>query len=485
MGCAASTSVPICQSGAASRGMTNYQVPTATRGFHDQYVLGVKLGRGAFAQVREVFPVNATEAPCRGMAVKIIGLCDSETGELSRKAQEDVNNEVDLWKTTVGSSHIIQLYDVFLSSSLAYMVMERCSTGLFHYLENSPCFNEQLLRKILHDMVTGIRQLHMHLVVHRDIKPDNFMIAMDPNQTVKLCDFGLSGRRSGTKKLHGNYGTAPFMCPEMLLRSEYDEKADIWSLGVIAYVLIFGCFPYQPKEPSSKNMKNAIIDGASPRYVPVGRRIHGLDASFRSGDAVEFVKILLNRQPRQRPSAVDVLSMSYVNLSTPIDYPEGAELPSLRPMLYSARRVGAFEVRNNGKVVDIDTELAQMQMEKHGKPLPESTKRSQDTADASSINVGAFLCVDREDTSNTSTALGTASSSGSLAPSSLSAVRSTCSNLDDHKRQPSAASTTWGPSGSGWSKTPSNVFSIENSFSTNPSTSNTFHLSGNALHADV
>mmetsp|Transcript_70118 Transcript_70118/g.110725 ORF Transcript_70118/g.110725 Transcript_70118/m.110725 type:complete len:424 (-) Transcript_70118:37-1308(-) len=408
MGCA--SSAPICQREASAHAVMTE--------FHDQYVLGVKIGCGTFAQVRDILPIHlkrrvrfsTEEAPISDKAVKIVGFCNFGTGEVDLKLQEHTTIEASLWKKAAGCSHIIQLYDVFFSSGLAYMVMERCCGDFYQHLDNSQELNEQFLRKVFLDMVTGIRQLHMRHMVHRDIKPTNFMIAADQNKTVKLGDFGLAARLPSIRKVHGTCGTAPFMCPEMLEHDECDEKADVWSLGVIAYVLLFGSFPYTPKTPNSKNMKKAITDGLPPPYEPAKRGLVGPASHFRSGSALEFVKALLKRDPAERPSAAAVLSRTYLNFSTPLDRPDGTQLPCLRSMLHAARAVGAFEAHKCSNVLDVDAELNQRQMMKHGEPLPESQLQGQKSAGASGLKVEAWEYSLREDVSNASTAVETDSS---------------------------------------------------------------------------
>merc|ERR1719359_2544917 len=126
-------------------------------------------------------------------------------------------------------------------------------------------------------------------------------------------DFGLSAALPKQGKLPGVFGTAPFMCPEMLVGRWYDEKADVWSFAVICYVLMFGLFPYMPKQQSSKAMKQAIIEGTPPpTFEPVQKAL-GSSALYRSQDAVSMIQMLLNREPDDRPSAEDALHMTWMS----------------------------------------------------------------------------------------------------------------------------------------------------------------------------
>merc|ERR1719353_856031 len=161
--------------------------------------------------------------------------------------------------------------------------MEKCASGLLQALEKMPEINERGLGTVFAQMLLGISHCHGAKVVHRDVKPDNFLVGGEGGQTIKLGDFGLSAIMPKQGKLPGVFGTAPFMCPEMLVGRWYDEKADVWSFAVIVYVLLFGLFPYMPKQQSSKAMKQAIIEGGStpPSFEPFQKGISGA-ALFRS-----------------------------------------------------------------------------------------------------------------------------------------------------------------------------------------------------------
>jgi len=101
-------------------------------------------------------------------------------------------------------------------------------------------------------MVSAVKHLHQIGIVHRDLKPENFIMAeCSPDSEIKLIDFGLSQRFSGQEQhLHSIVGTPYYVAPEVL-RGDYDQKCDVWSLGVIMYILLCG---YPPFEGSENNM---------------------------------------------------------------------------------------------------------------------------------------------------------------------------------------------------------------------------------------
>jgi serine/threonine protein kinase len=371
MGCTASQSLQ-----APARVTSEEKV---VRDFFDKYCLGEKLGRGAFAQVRACTKISSKPsraesdeaAPRSEKAVKILDVRmkdnpDAEDTSLHNVAQK----EVSLWQAIGNNSNCIRLCDVFVGDGLYFMVMERCSSGLLQALEAMPEINECMIGNVCMQMLSGIAHCHSVRVVHRDVKPDNFLVGGADGRTVKLGDFGLSARMPKQGKLSGVYGTAPFMCPEMLNNKGHDEKADVWALAVIVYVFLYGRFPYMPKQQSSKAMKQAIIDGAAPSFEPVQLKSSSSVSQKRSPDAVSFARFLLNRDPEKRPSAEQALNMPWMRDITQGQHMRAADLPSLRPMLHQAKKVGAFEVRDPSNYSPVDKLLNSLHEARCGEPLP-------------------------------------------------------------------------------------------------------------------
>jgi serine/threonine protein kinase len=386
-------------------------------GFSDKYILGEKIGRGAFAQVHLATKVDheidghrhSGRNPSR--AVKILDV-RTKNGVALEKAAE---REATIWNTVGHHENCIHLYDIFFTPELSFMVMEKCCSGLLAHLEQIPEVNEQSLGKIFSQMLIAIAHCHSIGVVHRDIKPDNFLVGGEDGKTVKLGDFGLSAIMPSNGKLRGVFGTAPYMCPEMLSGRCCNEKADVWSLGVIVYVLIFGTFPYVPLEKTSKGMKQAIVDGATPKFKadPI---IRTTASSTRSERVVNFVKSLLTRDPSYRPSAMNAMKAKYMLAVEDPGQPLGTELPSLRSMVNSAKKVGAFEIRDSSKKTDVDSVLNEMQIEVHGTPVLETSKDAALFApkkSQKSVNTESW-----EASSNASTTIGsTSDTQGSMASS--------------------------------------------------------------------
>jgi serine/threonine protein kinase len=336
--------------------------------FHQQYLLMGKLGKGAFAQVHLCRRVCDGQVSSKDLAVKIADLRKHSGGrvteEVDMRAQRAVEKEVSIMRKVGPQTYCVHQKEAFLEGAFTYIVMEKCDSTLLSLLERSTGLTEGVLAKIFKDMLKGLSVIHKIGIVHRDVKPDNFLVSGDP-VNVKLCDFGLAAvlPHGEHPELTGVYGTAPFMSPEMLKAFPYGAKTDVWSMGVIVYVLLLGEFPYHPAESTSKAMKAAIVAGVP---APTFRPKLGLDMGGTlkiSPEANSFLQPLLARDPENRLTADGSLQHIWLGAKEPGSWGSA----SLRPMLYSAKRVGAFDTRNVNDSVpnDMDHFLAQMQSKYH------------------------------------------------------------------------------------------------------------------------
>jgi len=264
---------------------------------------------------------------------------------------------------------------VFYDDAFCFMVMEQCDRTLLCHLEQMTFLTEQSLGNIFSQMLMGIAHVHLMRVVHRDVKPDNFLVGGSDAQTIKLCDFGFAASLANEECLTGVFGTAPFMSPEMLMNLAYNEMIDMWSFAVTCFCLLFGNFPYKPKQRTPKSMKQAILQGSSVAFEPE-------DASMTSDSyskgALDFVKSLLNRHPAHRCSAADALHMEYMTASSQAPV---ATFPSLRGSLRHAKQNGAFQVHNLERHCGVDIKLSRLQLERHGVGLPMMQQYGSESSD--------------------------------------------------------------------------------------------------------
>ena len=147
----------------------------------------------------------------------------------------------------VDHPNIVKLKEVFFGSRTVYLVMELCEGGeLFDQVTNPSRkgFPEPQAAKLMRDMMSSVKYLHEHNIVHRDIKLENYLFEKPGTfSCLKLIDFGLSKHFDENETMRQLVGSAYYTAPEVL-NGDYDERCDIWSLGIIAYMLLCGSPPY-------------------------------------------------------------------------------------------------------------------------------------------------------------------------------------------------------------------------------------------------
>lgn len=160
-------------------------------------------------------------------------------------------------------------------------------------------------------MLLGIVHVHSKGIIHRDVKPENFLVA---DGTVKLCDFGMAEFMPAKKLLGGVYGTPPYMSPEMILRRGYDLGSDVWSYGVCMYLLQYGEYPYVPHVRTGTAMKELIAKG-----VPEPKFISKDALQLPRNECREFIRCMLNRDRKCRPSAETMLTHPFLAREVAVD----------------------------------------------------------------------------------------------------------------------------------------------------------------------
>ena len=145
--------------------------------------------------------------------------------------------------------NIIKLYDIFENEKYIYLIMELCTGGeLFNKIiektENGEIFSEREAANIFRQIILAISYCHNKKIAHRDLKPENLLLlSNDKNSPIKVIDFGMSKIYKEKNEMSDYVGTAYYISPEVL-EGKYDSKCDIWSAGVILYLLLSGTLPF-------------------------------------------------------------------------------------------------------------------------------------------------------------------------------------------------------------------------------------------------
>ncbi|CAO2178184.1 unnamed protein product [Urochloa humidicola] len=206
-----------------------------------RYRLGRLLGRGNFAKVYKAHKVSTGEV----VAIKVFNKDAVRRSGMSEK----VKTEVDVMRR-VHHPNVVRLHEVMATRSRIYFVMEYAAGGeLFARLAQSPRLPEPVARRYFQQLVTAVEFCHSRGVYHRDLKPENLLL--DARGDLKVSDFGLSALQDAAAGggaaalLQTACGTPAYVAPEVLLKRGYDgAKADIWSCGVILFVLMAGYLPF-------------------------------------------------------------------------------------------------------------------------------------------------------------------------------------------------------------------------------------------------
>jgi serine/threonine protein kinase len=255
--------------------------------FEQVYRLVKELGQGRFSRVVEAQNRDS------GLhyAVKIINKT-----ELKPEEKELLRTEIAILRL-VQHPHIIRLEDVFETSGTMYIVMELIRGGeLFDNIVGRSRFTEDEARQLVKPLVDAVAYLHSLGIVHRDIKPENILCG-DKVHDVSIADFGLSKLVHPNEVMTMPCGTLTYVAPEVLSMQGYHMEADMWSIGVIMYLVVRGRLPYDGDEQQAivQRILHEPLDfssGVWSRWSKVG---------------VEFIKKLLEKTPARRLTARQAL----------------------------------------------------------------------------------------------------------------------------------------------------------------------------------
>ena len=200
--------------------------------------------------------------------------------------------------------HIIRLYDFFVESSTYYLVMERMSGGeLFDRIVAKAYYNEKEARDVCKIVLEAVEYCHQNHVAHRDLKPENLLLlSEDDDSTVKIADFGFAKKVYSPQSLTTQCGTPGYVAPEILEGIPYDNRADMWSVGVILYILLGGYPPFI--ENNQRDLFRKIRKGEYEFHEEYWGTV--------STDAKELISHLLTVDPSRRLTAKDALENKWI-----------------------------------------------------------------------------------------------------------------------------------------------------------------------------
>ena len=254
-----------------------------------EYTLGKIIGKGSFGMVR----LGVHKATKQVRAIKIL-----KKNEVN---MESLINEISIL-SKLSHPSIMQLYEIFEDNLNVYIVSEYCKGGeLFDIISQKGSFTEKEACIIMKQLMSGICYCHQNGVVHRDLKPENILMESNSdNFSIKIIDWGCAKTIKKKEKLHQADGTSYYIAPEVL-RGNYDEKCDIWSCGVIFYILLCGYPPFNGE--NDEEIFEAVLKGEFEFPEEEWDSV--------SDDAKKLIKKMLTNNPQKRISALDSLKDSW------------------------------------------------------------------------------------------------------------------------------------------------------------------------------
>ncbi|XP_022961147.1 CBL-interacting serine/threonine-protein kinase 24 isoform X2 [Cucurbita moschata] len=229
-----------------------------------KYEMGRTVGEGTFAKVKFACNTETKE----GVAMKVM----AKSSILKHKMVEQIKREISIMKI-VRHPHIVRLHEVLASQTKIYIILEFVSGGeLYDKIVLHKKIPEFESRRYFQQLIDAVAHCHSKGVYHRDLKPENLLLDADGN--LKVSDFGLSAlSQQGVELLHTTCGTPNYVAPEVLRGQGYDgAAADIWSCGVILYVLMAGYLPFSESGLPTLNMKINAAEYSCPYWFSPGAK---------------------------------------------------------------------------------------------------------------------------------------------------------------------------------------------------------------------
>ncbi|KAK4412968.1 Calcium-dependent protein kinase [Sesamum alatum] len=254
------------------------------------YELGRELGRGEFG----VTYLCTDKATGEVFACKSI----SKKKLRTRVDIEDVRREVEIMRHLPKHPNIVSLKDTYEDDHAVHLVMELCEGGeLFDRIVARGHYTERAAAAVIRTIVEVIQNCHKHGVMHRDLKPENFLfVNKKETAPLKAIDFGLSVFFKPGERFNEIVGSPYYMAPEVLKRN-YGPEVDVWSAGVILYILLCGVPPFwaETEQGVAQAIIRSVVDFKRDPWPKVSDR------------AKDLVKKMLNPDPKQRLTAQEVL----------------------------------------------------------------------------------------------------------------------------------------------------------------------------------
>ncbi|KAG1671375.1 hypothetical protein FOA52_011872 [Chlamydomonas sp. UWO 241] len=270
-----------------------FYVLRKTEDVHSRYHITVELGKGQFGRVcAAIDRVNGNK-----VAVKSIS---KRSAEVQANFRKDIQTEIQILYTLTGHQNVVQLFEVYEDAESIHLVLELCQgKDWFERLLKHGTYSEEQAADTMRTLLHTLQYIHSLGVVHRDIKPENLLFSdFSDTATVKLADFGLSAMfQCADQQLQDPVGSTYYVAPEVLKDRGYGRECDVWSLGVVLFVILSGYAPFEGA--NEDKVFQAIM------YKPL--RFADETWNDISGEARDVVSRMLVKDPKRRATIPELL----------------------------------------------------------------------------------------------------------------------------------------------------------------------------------
>ena len=286
----------------------------------DNYKIIRKISEGSFGLVRLV--VDKISSSKRAVKTLLI---------TSNFDIDKLLEEANILKS-LDHPNIIKIYEIIADSRSVNIVMELCTGGeLFERINQTKKFTETIAAKYIAEIVSAIMYCHEAHIVHRDLKPENILLENERlDARIKIIDFGNSQYFAPREKLNQLIGTAYYVAPEVIDKN-YDEKCDVWSIGVILYIMLCGYPPFNGKSDSDihKQIKESVLVFREDCWKHI------------SNNAKELITKMLIKNPEARPSIHEIYNDPWIQNRVRNSVPEN---PIARAALTNLKNFGVISI---------------------------------------------------------------------------------------------------------------------------------------------
>ena len=274
----------------------NLKKATGYTNLLDIYDVKEKLGNGKFGLVK----LGINKQTKEKVAIKIMNKKKMDSSDI-----ELMRTEIEILKICQ-HPNIIRLYDIFENIDYIYIIMEYCPGGdLFSYLEKRKFkIPEERAVVIMKKMCDAVFYFQSYFgVIHRDLKPENVLMTSDGEDgDIRILDFGLSKITTPNEKCTEPYGTLTYCAPEIILDEPYNKEVDMWSLGVMTYLMVSGRLPFN-SEDENKIARQIAFDQPDFSKNSVWKTL--------SNECIDFIKKLLEKDAKKRMLIEDAIKQPW------------------------------------------------------------------------------------------------------------------------------------------------------------------------------